>query len=105
MTAAPLLPELADLMGQLSTQLRDEAERYGVQSDAMRASVEQTSRPSRQAVEDALAAGFRAGKAAALADEAERWSAFAYALRQGWSAVDTETAVDGFAGFVDKPSD
>jgi hypothetical protein len=103
MNAAPVMPEFADLIDQLSSHLGDEAERWRSHSDAMRSSVEKISRPSRRTVEDAIAAGFRSGKAAALTDEAERWSGLAYALRHGWSVADAETATDAEAAFLDRP--
>jgi hypothetical protein len=103
MSAAPILPELAALTEHLGAQLRDEAERCRRQSDELRADAEPLSRPSRRAVEDSVAAGFRAGKAAALADEAERWAALAYALRHGWTAVDAQASSGDWA-IVDEHS-
>jgi hypothetical protein len=105
MSAAPVLPELSELTEQLGAQLRDEAQRSRIQSDVMRTAVEENSRPSRQAVEDAVAAGFRAGKAAALADEAERWAALAYALRHGRAVVGGDAPGAGWAAIVDEKSD
>jgi hypothetical protein len=105
MRAAPDWPQLADLTERLSTQLGDETERCRSQSDAMRADVVQMSRPSRRAVEDAVAAGFRAGRGAALADEAERWSALAYALRHGGAVRDSDSPDDGWAAVVGEQAD
>jgi hypothetical protein len=104
MSAAPVLPELADLTDQLAAQLRETAEGLRGQSDALRAAVEQTSGRSRRALDDAVAAGFRAGRAAALTDDAERWSGLGYALRHGWTVRDADPE-DAGAAIRTKQSD